>query len=329
MSVLDRIRLPAVDFDAFAEAEDIARIRCASEYRDQVIEDFHNPQISRGRLLPWSKTHAQIQIRKGELSLWAGINGHGKSQLLGQVILGLMKQGDSVCVASLEMQPRKTLGRMARQALGVSDPSIDYLKRFHGWLVNRMWLYDQTGAVKPRRMVGVSRYCVQELHVDHVVIDSMMKCGIAEDDYNAQKQFVDVLATLARDTGLHVHLVVHSRKRESEKHVMDKFDIRGSGSISDLSDNVFTLWRNKAKESEAQKPEEQRNKSIMERGDAVLKCDKQRHGEFEGAFVLWFDKSSMQFTSRPNQTMDMLASTLDGYPHQSFAGSPMTKAESF
>jgi twinkle protein len=29
--------------------------------------------------------------------------------------------------------------------------------------------------------------------------------------------------------------------------------------------------------------------------DAMLICEKQRHGEFEGRFLLWFDRESQQF----------------------------------
>ncbi len=36
----------------------------------------------------------------GEVSVWSGFNGHGKSLLLGQVILGMVQQGRSVCIAS-------------------------------------------------------------------------------------------------------------------------------------------------------------------------------------------------------------------------------------
>ena len=113
------------------------------------------------------------------------------------------------------------------------------------------------------------------------------------DDYNLQKRFVDELSTHAKDTGMHIHLVAHSRKRENERSVMDKFDIKGASEITDMADNVFTIWRNKPKESEGRKV--MPNADIMSKPDALLNCDKQRHGEWEGRVGLWYDKNSFQF----------------------------------
>jgi twinkle protein len=108
-----------------------------------------------------------------------------------------------------------------------------------------------------------------------------MKVVEAEDDYNGQKAFVNQLCVLARDTGLHIHLVHHSRKGQDESKAPGKMDAKGSGAISDLVDNCVSVWRRK--EHEEEKP------------DAVLTIDKQRHGEWEGKIGLWFDAASQSF----------------------------------
>ena len=75
-----------------------------------------------------------------------------------------------------------------------------------------------------------------------------MKCVSGEDDYNAQKNFVDALCSVARDLNIHIHLVHHIRKLSSEAQLPDKTDVKGSGSITDQVDNLLMVWRNKAKE---------------------------------------------------------------------------------
>ncbi len=41
--------------------------------------------------------------------------------------------------------------------------------------------------------------------------------------------------------------------------------------------------------------------------DAVLMCDKQRHGEWEGKIALWFNKRTMQYTGmQTTQPIDYL-----------------------
>lgn len=227
------------------------------------------------------------------------------SLVLSQVVLSLIQQGETACIASLEMRPISTLARMSRQAIGTDEPAPRALRQFHEFLSGSLWLYDQQGTVQMQRMLAVIRYAREEIGVQHFVVDSLMKCGIDSDDYNAQKRFVDCLSTYVRDAGLHIHLVAHSRKKETEHTMMDKFDIKGASELTDMADNVFTLWRNKPKEAKVERGEvDEQTKSAP---DAVLMCDKQRHGEWEGKIALWFNKRTMQYVAKPTtQPIDYL-----------------------
>ena len=65
-------------------------------------------------------------------------------------------------------------------------------------------------------------------------------------------------------------------------------DIRGGGAITDLPDNVFSVWRNKAKEAKGEE------KGKGER-DAEFQCLKQRATGDEPLLRLWFDPECLQF----------------------------------
>ena len=131
----------------------------------------------------------------------------------------------------------------------------------------------------------------------------MMKCGMGEDDYNGQKAFVDAITSVARDTAVHIHLVAHSRKKSDEHSPPGKMDVKGTGAITDQVDNVLTVWRNKKKESEMQDG----NQKNCHDPDALIICDKQRNGEWEGKIGLWFHPSPMQFVENGQMgTMNML-----------------------
>lgn len=289
MNVID---LSRVDLSLYLHNDEKRKIVPAFLLANQVKGYFNGEQVE-GALLPWSKTHPNIRLRPGEVTVWAGVNGHGKSMLLNQVMLSVMEQGPKVCIASFEMQMRMTMARMTRQAVGVNQPSDDYIERFHEWTDDKLWLYDEMNSVKAETLLALLHYCRKELGIDHFVIDSLMKCGIGEDDYNRQKSFINELCTIAKATDLHIHLIAHSRKKDTEKTVMDKFDVKGSGAITDLADNVFTVWRNKKKEDDARKPTQ--DPKIQDAPDAIVNCDKQRHGEWEGKIGLWFEPASMQF----------------------------------
>lgn len=290
------------DLNQYIEDPDESpHIKSASEYVDEVIDRFHNPQTSKGSRLPWGMHEFTIQFRPGECTLWLGMNGHGKSMLLGQLITVFMAQGDKACILSFEMKPVATLQRMCRQAAQCNNPTIDFIQRFHRWTDDKLWMYDQQGTVKAERVLSVLRYFADKLQGNHVVIDSLMKCGIGEDDYNKQKWFLDELTSIARDKQIHVHLVHHSRKQQDEFAPPGKMDAKGSGAITDQVDNCITVWRNKKKERDVQM-----NKDVGDEPDAMMIVDKQRHGEWEGRIRLWFDKNSQQYTikgARPNDLM--------------------------
>jgi twinkle protein len=286
------IEADVIDFRAYmAESEPAAKVRPASVYADRVVELLTAAGEANVATLPWSKTHGAFAMRPGEVTVWAGINGHGKSLVTGQVVLSLMKQGYRCLVASFEMRPEVTLKRMVRQASCGPQPSEPFIRQFHAWTDGRLWLYDQQGQVDVTRIAAVLRYCHERLQMQHVVIDSLMKCIRGEDDYNGQKDMLDLLTSIARDTGMHIHLVHHSKKREDENRLPGKFDLKGSGSISDQADNVMIVWRNKAKSFDRQA-----GKEVDESApDAMLVCEKQRNGEWEGRVALWFHDGSQQF----------------------------------
>ena len=99
------------------------------------------------------------------------------------------------------------------------------------------------------KSLEVIYYCAEKLGVKLMVIDSLMKCGINEDDLK-QKKFVNKFAVAARDLGIHIFIVAHSRKTASEDEHASKFDVAGSANITNLVDNVLSVHRNKKRERE-------------------------------------------------------------------------------
>lgn len=288
-----------IDFLEFIGNQESQYLESASYWTDEVLDRMAGRGGTKGDLLPWPKTHTNVALRPSEVSIWGGYNGHGKSQLLNQVCAwGLLKS--KWLIASMEMKPSATIHRMVRQIAGCKDVNPQHAKDFMNWTNNRLWIYDQLDTVKQDRILGMIYYAAKELGVQHVIIDSLMKCGIPSDDLNAQKTFVDRMCWCAKTTGVHIHLVHHMRKNVNETVRPNKHDFRGAGEITDLVDNVFIVHRNKDKE------EKIRTKQMVDsqEPDCTLAVMKQRHGEWEGVFKLWFDVNSMQFTpdsiNRPN-----------------------------
>lgn len=300
-NVLPLITPDTFDFREYMAASDThVKVLPADEWRDDLIDIVTNGAQVRGARLPWEKTHDNIRFRSGEVTMWQGANGHGKSQMLGMVSLGFVAQGERVCIGSFEMTPRATLYRMLRQAAQNSTPAPAFANQFIDWLTGRLWIYNQMGEATPDMLAAVIRYCGDKLKVKHIVIDSLMRVVRGEDDYNSQKDFVGLLCSLARDYSLHIHLVHHVRKQADESVIPGKFDSKGSGAITDQVDQVLTVWRNKRKAQDVEAALRKKNcvpDDLLNKPDALLVCDKNRHGEWEGKVALWYHAPSLQYTT--------------------------------
>jgi twinkle protein len=290
---------------AMATTLDPVELKQASSLVEKVIQEFYPDEVV-GYDPPWSKAVGKVLFRPNELSIWTGINGHGKSQFIGQIMLSLMKQGGRTCVASLELKPQKLLMRLTRQTAGMDNPTNEYIRAIHQWYNDKLWIFDLLGTAKGDRLLEVFLYARQKYGVDVFVIDSFLKLDIAEDDYKAQKSFIEKLCDFKNEHNCQVHLIVHPRKSSDESLIPGKLDSKGSGSVSDLADNCFSVWRNKAREQ--LKPKVQRGvtltpkeQEVFDKPDCFWLCDKQRNGDWEGCIGLWFDPRSFQYLNTEGQ----------------------------
>jgi len=296
------IKSSQIDIEKYLKASDLsAHVKSANSWLDEIYQNYVDPEKTDDAVMPWIKTHSDVKFRLGEVTVYAGSNGGGKSLVTGQIALGLVKQNLKVCIASYEMKPVTTIVRMLRQFAGeninipLTHDKEGYIRgvlgRFTNFIDENLYLYDQQGSTTPQKTIAMARYCAVELNIKHIFIDSLMKCVVAEDSLNEQKSFVDELCALARDHHVHIHLVHHIRKLQSEEIQPSKTDLKGSGSIADQVDNVFLVWRNKKKENARRNNEDYDEKQP----DMFLMCQKQRNGEAEEFYGMYFEHNSQQF----------------------------------
>ncbi len=282
-----------------ARTLDPAELRPAEAYVDDVIRQFYPPDHAEtGFQTPWERFSGRFAFRPGEVSLLAGVNGHGKSEAAGHITLDALHQGARACTASMEFKPGRWLQRLTRQAAGLPSPSQPCIRAIHGWYAGRLWVFDVVGTTKADRILEVFRYARRRYGITLFVIDNLAKCGFNEDDYNGQKAFVDRLTDFAKEHDCHVLLVAHMRKTGDERKISGKLDIKGTGALTDMVDSVLIVWRNKSKEDgirKAQQRGEEPTKEQLAKPDAVIRCEKQRNGEDEPMVPLWFDRRSHQF----------------------------------
>lgn len=279
--------LPKVDFEKYFKSleSDNAKMRLISDYVDDIEYALNNKDDISGDKLPFHRLSNLFRFREGEVTLWTGFNGHKKSMMLGYCILHLLGQNRKCCIASFEMKPVSTIFRMTRQHCGYSNYFDTELVNLINYCRDNFYIFDQMGGITPERIYGVIHYAATNLGVNHFVIDSLMRVIPGEDNYNGQKDFVTKLCDLAIETNCHIHLVHHTKKGDETKP-SGRYDAKGSGAISDNVHNSLTVWSNKQKDEEMP--------------DVILKCDKQREGEWEGMIALNFDNDSLRFSEKYN-----------------------------
>lgn len=242
----------------------------------------------------------------GELSVWTGKRGMGKSTILSQILLQAIDQGHRVCAYSGELDKEQFREWTYLQAAGPDNiayhadpltgkqmPAVlpQAAKQISEWLSGRFWLFDleRNTTHDSKAILSQFAYAKMRYGADVFLVDNIMAVdfdGVREKDfYREQSKFTQELAMFAKRQHAHVHLVVHPRKEDGKNGAPGKFSadsVGGSVDITNRADNVFFLTRHAV--GEEQKP--------------ILVTLKNR--KFGSAVQPWleFDKKSRRFFSQ-------------------------------
>lgn len=236
---------------------------------------------------PFDPQGNMLRFFPGGVSVWSGFPGAGKTTVLRQFICHTLHRGSSVFLASLEEDPSDVLVRLAATAAGTPEPNGHHMQWFIDAYAKRFRLWGIIGITQHLRLLGIIRDLADK-GIRHMVIDSLMCLDIANDDTEAQRKFANLLATTARASKVHIHLVAHPRKLIKSDQELDLNDVAGAREIGGIADNVIFIRRTKDKEGYAQN------------ADATEMCisiRKQRH--FNGALgdcSGWYQRKLKQWS---------------------------------
>jgi len=240
----------------------------------------------------------------GELSVWTGKRGIGKSTLLSQMLLEAIDQGHVVCAYSGELSADQfrewnylqaagpahvvyETDRLTGKKLARADAMAD--KLISEWIDQRFWLFDLERNTRhdPETILSQFEYARMRYRADTFLVDNIMTVdfrGSRERDFNrVQSDFVYQLSRFAKRNSVHVHMVAHPRKSTNDDKATSD-DVSGSGDITNRADNVFFLTTHSStdeKDHFTTKP--------------ILKILKNRDFGCRGSLWLDFDKRSRRF----------------------------------
>lgn len=222
----------------------------ATELKQRVQNAFYPDPEMQGietKLFKGKSKESSFFIRPGEVSLWTGIAGHGKSTFLKDVFMELVHKNEKCMITSLEMRPEKIIKTMLKSAFGRELLAPSEIDTAIDEVGPQLFFYDKIGYANVQTLVETMEFAHCRHGVTQFMIDSLMRIDKLEEDYPAQGQFLNRLSEFTKTYGVHVHLVTHPKKKEDDETPTGN-DIKGSSLLRNNADNILVVSRNFKKE---------------------------------------------------------------------------------
>lgn len=278
----------------FKNAKEFPPIELVSAgiFKEKVRDIIRNPEKYYGIDTGLPELTKMLRgFRKGETTLWSGQNNSGKSTLLNQICLFLASKKIRICIASLELKPERYLNWAVCQLLGESNPCDEDIDIAFQWMDEWFYIINIDDNVAPEKIFELFEYAARRYDVEHFVVDSLMRIKLDNFDENkSQAEFTSNYVGFGKKFDVHCHLVAHPRKQENDNSKPGKTDVKGSGNITDLVDNVIIIWRKMIHSNDSD--EDYYNNEIS---TALLFLRKNREFGDVGQIKLFFDKESRTY----------------------------------
>uniref|UniRef100_A0A3Q2PAK7 Twinkle mtDNA helicase n=1 Tax=Fundulus heteroclitus TaxID=8078 RepID=A0A3Q2PAK7_FUNHE len=225
--------------------------------------------------------------RKGELTVFTGPTGSGKTTFISELALDLCMQGVNTLWGSFEINnvrlAKIMLTQFAMQRLE------ENLEQYDFWAdkFEELPLYFMTfhGQQNIKTVMDTMQHAVYLYDINHVIIDNLQfmmgQENLSVDKFAVQDHIIGVFRKFATNSSCHVTLIIHPRKEEDDRELQTA-SIFGSAKASQEADNVLIL---------------QEKKLVTCPGRRSLQVTKNRFDGDVGIFPLDFIKSSLTFST--------------------------------
>lgn len=204
----------------------------------------------------------------GQVTIWTGKRGMGKSTIVGEMLLESIDQGETVCAYSGELPGWQFKHWCQLQAAGpkyiryttdpVSGQKIETLPkviddRINEWWDKKFFVHDigLSAAHDGDNILRLFEYAHRRYGASVFLVDNIMSAELQTswnmDYYRAQANFVSHLIQFAKRYKVHVHIVIHPKKTEN-KYLTNE-DVGGLGDLTNMVDNVLSMSQNKEEET--------------------------------------------------------------------------------
>ena len=263
-----------------------------------LLKEVTTPQKESDYDYPYEGLNRKLRgIRRSSLITFTSGTGQGKSTITREIATHLLNKGERVGFLDLEASNRQTaLGLMSTavgKALHIGEHSEEELKEhFSNTIANwNLYMFDGFGSFDPDVVYNRIEYLASGLECNIVFLDhlSILLSGLEGDERRMIDQTMTRLRSLVERTGITLFLVSHLRRASNDRKSSEEGGrvslsmLRGSHSISQISDAVIALERDQQSEEE--------------RSNTTLRVLKNRYsGETGIATKLTYDLSNCRFS---------------------------------
>jgi len=264
----------------------------AESFRNDVQELFMKGSSLYGTPTAWLGLNNILKgWRECELTIWTGTNGAGKSTILNQHFLHMIEEDINCCIASLEMPPARYLRWAVIQKKENLYPSPLAIDDCFDWFAGKLYIINYYDRLEPKYIMECFEYAARRYNCKHFILDSLMKIKLPNDknEYDAQVDFISELKGFAEKHKTHVHLIAHPRKGDKDSDIMGKVDVKGSSHITDIADNVISIYR----------LDEDTKEKAVKKGrpaDMIMYVKKNREFGTEDKFRMVFNETTKKFS---------------------------------
>uniref|UniRef100_A0A3Q3A0B3 Twinkle mtDNA helicase n=1 Tax=Kryptolebias marmoratus TaxID=37003 RepID=A0A3Q3A0B3_KRYMA len=225
--------------------------------------------------------------RKGELTVFTGPTGSGKTTFISELALDLCMQGVNTLWGSFEINnvrlAKIMLTQFAMQRLEEKLEQYDFwADRFEELPLYFMAFHGQQNI---KTVLDTMQHAVYLYDINHVVIDNLQFMmgheNLSVDRFAVQDHIIGVFRKFATNSCCHVTLIIHPRKEDDDRELQTA-SIFGSAKASQEADNVLIL---------------QEKKLVTCPGRRSLQVTKNRFDGDVGVFPLDFIKPSLTFST--------------------------------
>jgi twinkle protein len=199
-------------------------------------------------------------IRKGELVTVTAGSGLGKSQFLREIVWQILnKSTDNIGLMFLEESVKKTAKSLMSLAVNKTlhlpdcETNDEELREAFDKTMgtDRLYLFDHFGSTSIDNIINRVRYMAKGLDCKYIFVDHVSIIVSAQESGDERKAIDEImtkLRMLVQETGISLFVVSHLKRPSDKGHeegaVTSLAQLRGSGSIAQLSDIVIGLERN-------------------------------------------------------------------------------------